>query len=119
MISRFHRNNVFCMLKDRKGRMWIGTFGGGLNLAVPAQDGKYEFRHFFTRTNGQRETRTLCEDSNGWIWVGSSEGIFVFDPDKLIADPEAYKHYSLESGDLQSNDIRAIIRDRERTYVAG
>ena len=38
------------------------------------------------------------------------EGIFVFDPDKLIADPEAYKHYSLESGDLQSNDIRAIIR---------
>lgn len=106
-------DNVFCMLKDRKGRMWIGTFGGGLNLAVPTQDGKYEFRHFFTRTNGQRETRTLCEDSNGWIWVGSSEGIFVFDPDKLIADPEAYKHYSLESGDLQSNDIRAIIRDRK------
>lgn len=112
-------DNVFCMMKDRKGRMWIGTFGGGLNLAVPTADGRYEFRHFFTRTNGQRETRSLCEDRNGWIWVGSSEGVFVFNPDELIVDPNAYRHYSLESGDLQSNDIRAIMCDRKgRMWLA-
>ena len=112
-------NNVFCLLEDYKGRMWIGTFGGGLNLAVPTEDGKYEFRHFINQTNAQKEVRVLCEDRNGWIWAGTSEGIFVFQPDELIRDPKAYRHFSLDKGQLGSNDIRSIIQDREgRMWIA-
>ena len=113
------RDNVFCLLEDRKGRMWIGTFGGGLNLAVRKEDGKYEFRHFINQTNAQKETRALCEDRNGWIWAGTSEGVFVFHPDSLIRNPKAYKHYSFDNGRLESNDIRAIIQDRQgRMWIA-
>ena len=31
-------NNIFTLYRDRKNRMWIGTFGGGLNLAVKEKD---------------------------------------------------------------------------------
>ena len=113
------KNNVFCLLEDRKGRMWIGTFGGGLNLAVRKEDGRYEFKHFINQTNARKETRVLCEDRNGWIWAGTSEGVFAFQPDELIRNPEAYKHYSFENGELGSNDIRAIIQDgKGRMWIA-
>lgn len=58
--------------------MWIGTFGGGLELAEPTPDGKYEFRHFFQQTFGMRMVRVIEEDANGMVWVGTSEGICIF-----------------------------------------
>lgn len=72
-------NHIFTLYCDRKGRMWIGTFGGGLDLAIK-ENNRYTFRHFFTKTFGQRRTRAIIEDSNGWIWVGNSDGVYVFSP---------------------------------------
>lgn len=70
--------------------MWIGTFGGGLELAEPTPDGKYKFRHFFQQTFGMRMVRVIEEDANGMVWVGTSEGICIFHPDSLIADADNY-----------------------------
>lgn len=109
---------VFCILQDRKQRMWIGTFGGGLDLAVPKKD-KYIFRHFFNKTYGQKEIRTICEDRNGWIWVGTSEGVFVFDPDRIIKDPNDFYQYNLDNHALKSNEIKSIIQDKKgRIWIA-
>lgn len=109
---------VFCILQDRKQRMWIGTFGGGLDLAVPKKD-KYIFRHFFNKTYGQKEIRTICEDRNGWIWVGASEGVFVFDPDRIIKDPNDFYQYNLDNHALKSNEIKSIIQDKKgRIWIA-
>ncbi len=111
-------NPVFCLLKDRKQRMWIGTFGGGLDLAVPQND-RYIFRHFFNQTYGQKEIRTLCEDSNGWIWVGTSEGVFVFDPKRILKDPNDFYQYNLNNKALKSNEVKSIIQDRKgRIWIA-
>jgi signal transduction histidine kinase/ligand-binding sensor domain-containing protein/DNA-binding response OmpR family regulator len=101
---------IFSILEDSRHRMWIGTFGGGLDLAIPYGD-KYIFHHFFNKTNVQREIRTLCEDRNGWIWVGTSEGVFVFHPDRLIADPDDYYQYNLDNGALKSNEVKSIMED--------
>ena len=109
---------VFCILQDRKQRMWIGTFGGGLDLSVPKKD-KYIFRHFFNKTYGQKEIRTICEDRNGWIWVGTSEGVFVFDPDRIIKDPNDFYQYNLDNHALKSNEIKSIIQDKKgRIWIA-
>ncbi|MDL2309628.1 response regulator [Parabacteroides sp. OttesenSCG-928-B22] len=103
-------NNVFCMFKDSKGRMWIGTFGGGLSLAVE-KEGKYIFHQFLNRTYGQRLIRAICEDKNGMIWVGTSEGVYIFHPETLIRDPEQYYHYSYAGGELNSDEIKYLFSD--------
>lgn len=110
---------IFCILKDRKQRMWIGTFGGGLDLAIP-QNGKYIFRHFLNKTTyGQKEIRTLCEDKNGWIWVGTSEGVFVFNPDRIIKDPTDFYQYNFSNHTLKSKEIKSIIQDKKgRVWIA-
>lgn len=104
-------DQIFCLHKDRKGRMWVGTFGGGLNLADRDEKGNYTFRSFFKKTYGQRRIRTICEDRNGWFWVGTSDGLMVFDPDELIKNPDSYYFYSFNTGSLASNEIRCIKQD--------
>ena len=46
-------NNIFTLYRDRKNRMWIGTFGGGLNLAIKEKD-KYVFKRFLNNFYSQR-----------------------------------------------------------------
>ena len=56
--------------------MWVGTFGGGLDLALPDGKGGYIFRHFFNDSYGQKRIRMLVEDRNGWIGAATSAGIY-------------------------------------------
>lgn len=108
--SSLSNNNVFSIFRDSKERMWIGTFNGGLNLARKNETG-YRFRHFFDRTYGQKQIRSICEDRNGMVWVGTSEGLYIFDPDALIKDPEYYYHYGRAEGKLNSDEIKYLFRD--------
>lgn len=104
-------DEIFCMLHDRKGRMWVGTFGGGLDLAVPDGKGGYRFRHFFDKYYSQKRIRALIEDRQGWIWAGTSDGIFVFRPEELLTDSKAYHHYNWSNRSLLSNEVRHIMQD--------
>ncbi|MDL2243354.1 hybrid sensor histidine kinase/response regulator, partial [Bacteroidales bacterium OttesenSCG-928-J19] len=103
-------DNIFCLFRDSKDRMWIGTFNGGLDLAVK-KNGKYRFRHFLNKTYGQRQIRTICEDDNGMIWVGTSEGVYIFDPESLVVDSEHYYHYNYTNKNLNSDEIKYIYKD--------
>lgn len=103
-------DNIFCLYKDSKQRMWVCTFGGGLDLPIKEDNG-YIFRHFFTDNYNQRQTRSICEDKNGRLWLGTSNGVYIFDPDSLIADPKAYYHYNYGTGKLRSNEIKYIFSD--------
>ncbi len=109
---------IFSILQDTKKRMWIGTFGSGIEWAIPGKDG-YTFRHFLNGEYGQRWIRTLIEDRNGWIWAGTSGGIFVFHPDSLIENSRNYYSYNVSDGHLRSDEIRSIMQDSQgRVWVA-
>lgn len=103
-------NNIFAFCRDKKGRMWVGTFGGGLNLALPEGD-TYHFRRYFQKSYGEKQIRTILEDREGWMWVGTSEGVHIFHPDSLIANPDAYYSYSYNNGKLRSNEIKCLWQD--------
>jgi len=108
--SSLANNSIFCIQKDHKGRMWIGTFGGGLNLAEKV-NGQYTFRHFLDTSYSQRLVRALCEDKNGMMWVGTSNGIYIFNPDSLIADPGSFYLYNYSNGALKSNEVKYLYQD--------
>ncbi|WP_404711872.1 two-component regulator propeller domain-containing protein [Sphingomonas sp. MMS24-J13] len=70
------------MLIDRKGRLWVATFGGGLALATGrSADGRPIFRRF-----GQAEglphsnVDSLAMDGAGTIWAATDDGLAMIDP---------------------------------------
>lgn len=111
-------NNIFTLCRDRKDRMWVGTFGGGLNLAVKEGD-HYVFKRFLNRSYSERQIRVIHEDNNGWMWVGTSAGVYVFQPDSLIANPDNYLSYNYNNGTLPSNEIKCIHQDSKGRIWVG
>lgn len=105
-------NNIFAMHRDRKDRMWIGTFGGGLNLAEKKGEG-YVFRRFLNKNFSLSRIRAILEDKNGWMWVGTSDGVCVFHPDSLIVDANDYVTYNYKNGKLNSSEIKCIYQDKK------
>ncbi|WP_321334164.1 two-component regulator propeller domain-containing protein [uncultured Bacteroides sp.] len=105
-------NNIFCIYRDKKDRMWVGTFGGGLDLAIKTKNG-YQFQHYLDKLYGQRQVRVICEDNNGMMWVGTSDGVYVFHPDTITANPNKYYLYNYSNGKLRSNEVRCLLSDNK------
>lgn len=76
-------SDVFYIHEDYKGRIWIATSGGGLNLLH--QDEKTGKRWFslFDRKNGLPGDVifSILEDKNGNLWLGTDNGLCKFNPD--------------------------------------
>ena len=104
-------NGVFCLVHDRKGRLWAATFGGGLCVKLPDTD---SFHTFFTDDDWIRFVRYVMEDKKGDLWVATSNGILKFNPDSLLQNPKNFIHYTQNSADtksLSNPEIRQIFQD--------
>ena len=72
-------NLIKVVYKDWQGQIWAGTHGGGLNLFDPASK---KFRRYLYKENDpsslNSEILSIYEDSKGRFWVGSTQGIQLF-----------------------------------------
>ena len=76
-------NVISRIIIDKQQRLWVGTFGGGLNLYRPASQ---DFIHFTTKTRNTKlsndTVNTLFEDSEGKIWIATENGLNILNPHK-------------------------------------
>lgn len=104
---------------DRKGRVWISFFDGGVDMAEADGKGGYVFRHFFTGEHAVNQPRQLMLDHHGYMWLTSNEGIFTFQPDRLLADTKAYRHILLNEKDPSLDEVHCIYECKEHHILAG
>ncbi len=99
--------NVFDLTQDRNGFIWFRTAG---NQGIQRYDG-YDFVHFLDSAGF---FSSITEDSRGLLWLGTSSGIRVFDPEK-----EKSMNFLIAPGNLQRNyspnNITEIIEDHQGT----
>lgn len=101
-------DRVYTMMRDSKGKFWIGTYGGGLNLLNPEE--KY-FKRFANdpenpNTLSNNKVISLLEDSKGNLWIGTSGGGL----NKFDAAPGTFIRYSINEG-LTSAVVYSILED--------
>lgn len=82
-------DNVYSVHEDPGGRIWVGTFNGGLNYIIE-EDGRTLFINSFNRlTNypysNHKRVRYITSDRQGRLWVGTTSGLVIFD--SHFADP--------------------------------
>lgn len=104
-------NKISDIFRDHQNRMWVATFGGGLELALPSDNGEYTFRHFLEDNLSQREVRIIASDKYNWMWVGTDDGVCVFHPDSLIQNPRHFYRYSSDNDFLPGNEVKSIFYD--------
>jgi diguanylate cyclase (GGDEF)-like protein len=109
-------NDAGNLMLDRKGRIWVGTWGGGANLYEP-KTGK--FQHFINdplRTDSLSSNRiqSLFHDQEGSIWLGSyDKGL-----NRYLGD-NSFAHIDEETSGLSHNRIWDIEdNDNDSLWIA-
>ena len=91
-------NNIRSLLQDVDGKIWVGTYGTGLNRLDP-ETGKFQ-----TTLKGKLIT-DLFEDSQEILWASTfTGGLFKFHEDGT------YIQFTTQEG-LPSNEVAAIEED--------
>lgn len=115
-------NTIYSIFEDARQRLWIGSYGGGLNL-LKREGNKVSFIHQFKNYPKQsfEKVRFVTDDRNGKIWVGTTEGLLILNPGAEI-ERSAISLFRKKPGDITSlgdNDIQFILRDRMNRMWVG
>ncbi|MDR1116175.1 MAG: response regulator [Tannerella sp.] len=117
-------NEVKCLFRDSKGRVWIGTAGGGLNRAIKNQtDSEIHFVHYSV-TEGlvNNVVQSITEDDNHNLWIGTESGLSKFNPETGIFENH---HFSdewenntfCETACLKTEDGRLMFGNYDGMYI--
>ncbi|MCS7005694.1 MAG: SpoIIE family protein phosphatase [Cytophagales bacterium] len=84
-------NTVSQVFKDSKGRIWVCTVGGGLNLF---DKNTQTFRHFFKEDGlPDNAIESMIEDNKQSLWLFTHKGISKFNPNTL-----EFRNFDLKDG---------------------
>lgn len=93
--------NVQCLLKDSRGRIWLGTTRGTIWYNP---DGSENGKEMFQGYN----VRDMLEDKDGYMWIATDGGLFSY---SLIDGSSASYDIIEPSGQYRSDWIYSIIED--------
>ncbi|NDW12253.1 hybrid sensor histidine kinase/response regulator [Bacteroides sp. 214] len=118
--STINHNDVYFTYEDTKGRVWVGSMGGGLNL-VREEGGEITFKNkgngfkFYPSYGQYIEVRSITEDADGRIWVGTTDGLMSFDSNFTTPEEIVFETYREESSssNIADNDIYALYKDSD------
>ena len=104
---RGRHGNIRSLYMDSSGRLWIGEGGGGLNEFNPATNESRQYRHIAgdSKSISNNYVRSILENRNGILWIGTGAGLNKFDPSS-----ETFTCFDEDDG-LISNKIRAVLED--------
>jgi len=118
--AHINNNEIFCIKEDRKGKIWIGTNGGGVNMFDPVT--KTFLKYVSTPSSpGDRQLpvngfiRAIEEDHEGNIWIGTyGSGVAVLDP-----TTQKFRVYNDKNTGMAIDRAFSILEDRSGNVWIG
>ena len=102
-------DHIYTIHFDTYGHTWVGTFGGGLCLAVDdSTAGSYRFATYLGHDYGSQYIRAIAEDSLAQLWVATSHGVYMLNPPQFLADTTSYIHLCTHHSTLLSDEVRTL-----------
>jgi diguanylate cyclase (GGDEF)-like protein len=102
------------------GRLWVGTFSGGLSVYDPASDSFVRYRHDPEDPGSLSHDRVeaVAEDRLGRLWIGTDEGLDRLDP--RSGRIQRFRHAAGDPSSLADDRVRALLVDRAgQVWVGG
>jgi len=119
-------NEIYALVEDNQGRIWIGSFDNGLTMVV---DNGPSISFISTGNafknypkDAFQKIRHLTLDGDGNLWIATTNGLLLLNVNDRHATDYDYTTYSKIPGDRESlgnNDVQFIYRDsNNRMWLA-
>ncbi len=114
-------NIIASVYQDKKERIWVGTWGKGLSILN--RDTKevvnYTAESIGARSIPENHVHVLFEDSHGKIWLGTRNGISIYDESSGVFVP-AGSYLEIQGFDFFNNNrVYCMIEDSGGNIWAG
>lgn len=114
---------IYSILEDRQNRIWIGTYGDGLNLVTGRDHERLRCRHI-NRKNSNLSSdvvRQVFEDSEGNLWIATIFGVNCLRNHSLkdSAIFENFRYNPQNRSSLSYNDVIHIYEDSRKRLWFG
>ncbi len=111
-------NVIASIFKDEKGKIWIGNWGQGLNIYNRTTG---EVTHYSSKLSGNRFitndfVHTIFCDEHKNIWIGTRDGIHVYDEKTEKFLPYRVFFHNKNLPDLTGVRVNMIIRGADNSY---
>jgi ligand-binding sensor domain-containing protein len=112
-------NVIASIYKDSKGNVWVGNWGKGLNIVDRTTN---KTLHFSTLLHGKKHlandfVHVIFEYNDKEIWIGTSDGIFVYQNDQFIS---LNKHNNTNKiPDFAGNRTVCMLKDKFNNVWVG
>ena len=90
-------NSIRCLYQDKKGFIWIGTDGGGLNRFDGYHFTKFIYQEENPQSISNNQIFAILEDHLGYLWIATGNGLNRLDP-----NTGQFKRFYNESDNPQS-----------------
>lgn len=114
-------DEVFCIRQDRRGNVWIGTNGKGVQVYVPGKKVFLKLQDFIADAAGDKppETgfiRAIEEDSEGKIWIAvPGRGVDMYDP----ATNAFWLYGRRQARGLPIDEVQCLLAEKDGVLWAG
>ncbi len=117
--SSLSNNYVRALYEDRDGRLWAGTWGGGLNLFNSGKEifTRYQHERGNSTSLSSDSVNVILQTTDGTIWVGTQNGLDRLDNDKETFIRYTHKPHNEQT--LTSNVISALYEDQNGNFWVG
>lgn len=112
-------NSVYKIYQSRDGILWLCNYGGGVNI-LDSKKYKFElYRHMLNDSNSMinSNSRTIYEDHNGDIWVGTRDGLEHFD--RQTKSFQHFRHKKNDPRSISASIVLDILEDSKGTMWVG
>ena len=111
--------NVTSIYVDRKKNLWISTLGNGFYKLNKKYEITRNYRHSSTNrfSLSSDDVRSICEDKNGTIWIGTFTGL-----NKYIENTDGFQCFSQnisQPGSILHSSVLPVFCDMQGTIWVG
>jgi signal transduction histidine kinase/ligand-binding sensor domain-containing protein/DNA-binding response OmpR family regulator len=110
------QSNVTCIIEDRQGFIWFGTFNG-LNRYDAHSFESFHYTPEGANGLSHNYISALAVDDSGFIWIGTLDGLNRFNP--VTQRFSVFHPDSQDKFALQDNQIESILIDRQARLWVG
>lgn len=90
---------VTALCEDKKGRIWVGNWGGGFHQILPESGKIIKYisnRNLNPNAFGDANVFSIVEDKNGFLWIGLLNSVI----DQFNPETKKIKHINLQQYNL-------------------